>query len=317
MAYISLCGKPPFWGSPFAMLAKMRGEEYPLEGRFWGAASPDARDFVASLLKANPEDRLPGDRLLQHPWLARPFVPVAPEVIVQVLSNMEHFSHAPDFLSICVASMAKQLDHRSLDNVYRVFCRLDRDGDGVLELEEVKAGFVEVYGAASEEVASVDEIFRKLDLDGTGRITYTEFCAAAIGEGSYMQEQVLWSAFKSFDLSDTGRITHQDMTKVLSSTDVNQVWTRSVCENVAQQVDGDIDFADWLSLMRACAVQHSAETPKRRSSLDSEEAYCRSSSGHSAGRSSDLSATSLRESGAAPPLAAKQKSGDSAHSFGC
>jgi len=277
MAYVLLSGKPPFYGNQFQMLRRMQAERYPMGDQFWEGISVEAKDFIAGLLRCDPEQRPSAESLLLHPWLARRVAPVDEDIMSQVLSNVEQFSHAPDFLSICVASVARQLDHRSLDNVYRVFCCLDSDSDGVVGLGELRAGFVHVFGEDSEEVAAVDETFSRLDLDHTGHISYTEFCAAGIGESSYTQEHVLWAAFKTFDLDDNGKITAEDMQQVLSRADVNQVWSESVCKDVADEVmqhigskDGSINFEEWLSLMRKCASQHCEETPKRKGSNKSE-----------------------------------------------
>mmetsp|Transcript_117292 Transcript_117292/g.373647 ORF Transcript_117292/g.373647 Transcript_117292/m.373647 type:complete len:644 (+) Transcript_117292:101-2032(+) len=270
LTYVTLSGKAPFWGGPLQMLGKMREEIYPMTGELWDGISKDGKDFVRSLLKANPEERLPCERLISHPWLARDFIDVHPDDFVQVLSNVEHFSHAPHFLSICVASVAKQLDHRSLDKVYRVFSRLDTNGDGGLQIDEVRAGFLEVFGGSADNTEEVDEMFARLDLDGTGRITYTEFCAAGIGERSYTQEHVLWAAFKTFDIHDNGKITRESLQQVLLDADVTETWSKDVCEDVAKKVvedfggeDGQIGFEDWLGLMVQCASQHSMETPKK------------------------------------------------------
>lgn len=271
MSYVLLSGKPPFYGRPLQMLRCMQEEIYPMQGGIWDGISADAKDFIYGLLKRNSEERPSAGSLLLHPWLARQFVKVDSEVVGQVISNVEQFSHAPDFLSICVCSVARQLDHRSLENLYRVFCCLDANDDGVVELGELRAAFTLVFGEDSDELAEVDDTFSRLDLDNTGRITYTEFCAAGIGEGSYTQEQVLWAAFKTFDVDDNGKITAENMQQVLSRADVNQVWSEDVCEDVARQVmerfgseDGSINFEEWLSLMRECASQHSEGSPKRR-----------------------------------------------------
>merc|ERR1719436_548654 len=106
-------------------------------------------------------------------------------------------------------------------------------------------------------------------------ISYTEFCAAGIGESSYTQEHVLWAAFKTFDIQDNGRITREELQQVLSNADVNHVWSNEVCEDVARQgmelfggEDGNIKFEDWLSLMRESASQHAEKTMLRRERTD-------------------------------------------------
>merc|ERR1712113_621312 len=122
------------------------------------------------------------------------------------------------------------------DQCYRTFCTLDTNGDGVLQLQEVQAGFARAFGDDLESIAEVDAMFERLDLDGTGSITYTEFCAAGIGESSYNREHVLWAAFKTFDVHDKGVITKENMQQVLSGADVNQAWSKEVCEAMTAQV---------------------------------------------------------------------------------
>lgn len=271
LTYVTLSGKAPFWGGPLQMLSKMRSGTYPMKGAVWDTISDHAKDFIQCLLQANPEQRLSINRLLDHPWLESASVTVNPEIVSQVLSNVEHFSHAPDFLAICVTSLAKQLDHRSLDNVYRVFSRLDTDGNGMLTLKEVRAGFKEVFGNEEANMEEVDEMFSRLDLDGTGIISYTEFCAAGIGEQSYTQEKLLWTAFKAFDIHDCGKITRDSVQLVLQDEDVNKTWSKDVCDDATLRVmndfageDGNIGFEEWLTLMRQCANQFHQESPPKR-----------------------------------------------------
>merc|ERR1719454_551689 len=104
-------------------------------------------------------------------------------------------------------------------------------------------------------------MFSRLNLDGTGKLTYTEFCAAGLGEEAFLEEHVLWAAFKIFDVRDDGRITKEEMEQVLSDADVNKVWSKTVCDDVVEIMrefgtDGTITFADWLSLMRQQAANH-------------------------------------------------------------
>lgn len=272
LTYISLCGKPPFWGSHNEQLRRMRQEKYPMSSELWQQTSSEAKDFIRGLLKPEPKERWAIEDILRHPWLQSRIEAVEPDVFQEVLMNLEQFSHAPDFFSMCVASVARQLDHRSLLDIHKVFRCLDSNVDGELDLLEIRAGFVRVFGEGSEEVNEVEQMFSRLDLNGSGRISYTEFCAAGIGEARYTEEHVLWAAFKIFDVHDDGRITKEEMKQVLSNADVNKVWSQNVCDEVAQAVmeefggqDGIISFADWLTLMRECAASHSHFSPKRQS----------------------------------------------------
>lgn len=262
VTYVMLCGKPPFWGNYTEQLRKMKKESYPMSDATWQEISRDGKDFIRKLLKNSPSQRMSMDAVLKHPWLTIAKRDMDKGVAETVLSNMKQFSSTSHFFSLCVASVARQLDHRSLRDVHKVFCEMDQNGDGVLELQEVKQGFEKIFGKDSQESRDVEEMFRRLDLDGSGTIDYTEFCAAGIGERMSTEEHVLWAAFKTFDIhDDDGRVSKDEIKQVLMSADVNKFWTPEVCEEVTKEIfarfdgDGDesLDFQEWLKLMREIA----------------------------------------------------------------
>lgn len=269
VAYVMICGKAPFWGSFNEQLRKMRKEEFPMTDTTWQATSQNAKDFIRGLLKGKSQNRLSIDAVMAHPWLRDTQAMIDPAVTSEVLGNMRRFSNASHFFSLCVASVARQLDHRNLRDVHKVFCEMDTNGDGVLELKEVHAGFEKIFGAGSQEVADVEEMFTRLDLDGSGTIDYTEFCAAGLSEHLTTQENVLWAAFKSFDVTDDdGKLTVDEINKVLTAADVEKAWSAEVCKSVAQEIvkefdangDGSIDFDEFVKVMRESAIKKADHT---------------------------------------------------------
>lgn len=273
VAYVALSGKPPFWGSPKQQVARMRAEKYPLSGEFWDTISEDAKDLIQQLLKTDVQVRLTADQVIRHPWLKMGQLEPDKRVLAQVLTNLEQFSRAPDFFTFCVASVARQLDHRSLSGIRDAFFMLDKNCDGILTLNEIKEGYAQAFHPDDPEAvteAEVQEIFSYLDLDGSGRITYTEFCAAGLGEDGFADEHILWSAFKTFDIHDDGKISKEELRQVLQRADITQVWTSGVCEEVAEEVvqifgssEESINFDEWLSLMRECSARHNEVSPRR------------------------------------------------------
>lgn len=273
VTYVMLCGKPPFWGNYAEQLKRMKQEQYPMKDSTWQQISPAAKILIRGLLKADPKKRLPLDAVLNHEWLRIRDGQMDTQIASQVLQNMRNFSNTSQFFSICVASVARQLDHRSLRDVHRVFCEMDTNGDGVLELSEVRNGFERIFGKDSEQLKDVEEVFARLDLDASGTLDYTEFCAAGIGERISTQEHVLWAAFKAFDIhDDDGKITRQEIEQVLHSADVNKAWTQQVCEEVSRDIfdrfdrdgNGSLDFDEWLKLMRECACRHNQDSDDKQ-----------------------------------------------------
>mmetsp|Transcript_8033 Transcript_8033/g.17411 ORF Transcript_8033/g.17411 Transcript_8033/m.17411 type:complete len:565 (+) Transcript_8033:125-1819(+) len=265
VTYVMLCGKPPFWGNYQEQLSRMKQESYPMSDASWQAVSRQGKDFIRSVLRAKPSQRPPITEVLNNPWLRMKASVTSPLVSEQILRNMKQFSAASHFYSICVSSVARQLDHSNLRDVHKVFSDLDANGDGVLDVHEVRTGFKKIFGEKSEQLQGIEEMFASLDLDGSGTIDYTEFCAAGIGEHLSQQENVLWAAFKSFDVgNDDGLISKDEIKEVLRRGDVNQVWSPEVCESVLEEVfkkfdtdgDGTINFDEWLRLMRESAGRH-------------------------------------------------------------
>lgn len=76
--YILLCGAPPF---EEGMVPDPTDEhfEVPFPEEDWSEVSPEAKDFVAALLTANPARRPSADQALDQPWLAPEPPPASPE----------------------------------------------------------------------------------------------------------------------------------------------------------------------------------------------------------------------------------------------
>lgn len=60
----------------------------------------------------------------------------------------------------------------------QAFNDLDLNKDGKISWEELKKGYVKIYGEMADQM--VDEIFEKVDINNDGAIEYTEFLAASI-----------------------------------------------------------------------------------------------------------------------------------------
>eukprot|EP01130_Rhizamoeba_saxonica_P003665 TRINITY_DN1527_c0_g1_i2.p1 TRINITY_DN1527_c0_g1~~TRINITY_DN1527_c0_g1_i2.p1 ORF type:complete len:191 (-),score=32.99 TRINITY_DN1527_c0_g1_i2:76-648(-) len=94
IAYIMLCGFPPFFSNfenaddanmltsaPFWFFFNKDTQQLrdqiisgnvKFPSTFWGKISPDAKDFVLSMLQVNPEERSSARELLEHRWLSAP-----------------------------------------------------------------------------------------------------------------------------------------------------------------------------------------------------------------------------------------------------
>lgn len=70
IAYMMLCGEPPFNGSNDSqILGKVREGHFNFERPVWASVSENAKDFVSKLLTLSPDNRPNAEQALIHPWI--------------------------------------------------------------------------------------------------------------------------------------------------------------------------------------------------------------------------------------------------------
>ncbi|XP_056591083.1 calcium/calmodulin-dependent protein kinase type 1 isoform X1 [Triplophysa dalaica] len=71
IAYILLCGYPPFYDENDAKLfEQILKAEYEFDSPYWDDISDSAKDFIVHLMEKDPSLRYTCDQALQHPWIA-------------------------------------------------------------------------------------------------------------------------------------------------------------------------------------------------------------------------------------------------------
>ncbi|XP_043944195.1 calcium/calmodulin-dependent protein kinase type 1D [Protopterus annectens] len=71
IAYILLCGYPPFYDENDSKLfEQILKAEYEFDSPYWDDISDSAKDFIARLMEKDPAKRYTCDQALRHPWIA-------------------------------------------------------------------------------------------------------------------------------------------------------------------------------------------------------------------------------------------------------
>jgi calcium-dependent protein kinase len=96
-----------------------------------------------------------------------------------------------------------------------MFRIMDKDGDGKLNKGEVQSGYKEYFGRELSN-QEVDDMFKKVDTDGSGEIDYSEFVVASMSEKDVLSNHKLQQAFKMFDKDGGGSISYEEIKDVLS-----------------------------------------------------------------------------------------------------
>ncbi|XP_063073295.1 calcium/calmodulin-dependent protein kinase type 1D [Engraulis encrasicolus] len=71
IAYILLCGYPPFYDENDSKLfEQILKADYEFDAPYWDDISDSAKDFIGSLMEKDPSKRYTCDQALRHPWIA-------------------------------------------------------------------------------------------------------------------------------------------------------------------------------------------------------------------------------------------------------
>ncbi|CAH8484912.1 unnamed protein product [Schistosoma turkestanicum] len=71
IAYILLCGYPPFYDeNDHELFRQIRMAEYEFDSPYWDNISDSAKDFITNLLQKDPKKRYSCAQALEHPWIA-------------------------------------------------------------------------------------------------------------------------------------------------------------------------------------------------------------------------------------------------------
>ncbi|XP_075868251.1 calcium/calmodulin-dependent protein kinase type 1D [Nelusetta ayraudi] len=71
IAYILLCGYPPFYDENDSKLfEQILKADYEFDAPYWDDISDSAKDFISSLMEKDPAKRFTCEQSLRHPWIA-------------------------------------------------------------------------------------------------------------------------------------------------------------------------------------------------------------------------------------------------------
>lgn len=262
IAYILLCGRPPFQGKSDAeMAASIRSGSVSFPQADWGDVSDDAKNLIRRLLELDPSARLTAEEALEHVWMNN-LAPAASSSALQVteLRSMQTFAQQNRLQKATRYWIAQRMNDSEIQHLRDMFEAMDQDHDGMVTFEQLRS-VIEAQQKRQDGQPTlqrnVTSMIENMERSGTstGRINYTDFLAATLDKKHYQEERICWEAFQMFDRNGDGFISRQDLTQVLHSSEVETLLTSVVVDHILERHDtdgdGNIDFEDFLAMMRS------------------------------------------------------------------
>jgi calcium-dependent protein kinase len=255
ITYIVLSGIPPFNGaSDQEIMKKVKTGKFSFSDPIWNNISDLAKDFITQLLTKDQNKRPSAEQALKHPWIEQANAltkeNVSNEVAMSALTNLQNFNAASKLKQATYAFIASQLlSKQEKEQIDKVFRAMDLNGDGKLQKDEIKKGYAEFFGRNLTD-EEINEMFAKVDADGSGEIEYSEFVVATLNEKNLLSNNKLQTAFKMFDKDGGGSISTEEIRQVLSfGQNLDDDVVQQIIKQVDENGDGEISYEEFSQMM--------------------------------------------------------------------
>jgi Ca2+-binding EF-hand superfamily protein len=145
--------------------------------------------------------------------------------------------------------LVKHLSSTQVQNLESEFAKLDSDGSGMLEIDELTKAIRNSDVQITEQ--EIKQIVKEVDYQGNGKINYSEFISSTIDTKQFLNEARLQAIFQSFDIDNTQFISIQNLKDAF--TKFGREITNAEIEQVMKEHDRDgnqqIDFSEFKTMM--------------------------------------------------------------------
>lgn len=162
----------------------------------------------------DPKKRLTGTEALQHDYFKKfaenAEVNEEEDVLdLEVVERLKEFKGGSTLKKAALNIMVKLSHSKELDHLGAEFKKIDVDGTGMIEEDELALIFKKSNIAMTDE--QIREMITEIDYQGNGKINYTEFLAATINLNTFLDESKLKTIFAMMDTDQSGELTHDNI----------------------------------------------------------------------------------------------------------
>lgn len=113
--------------------------------------------------------------------------------------------------------LAVQIPEKEIENVRKIFLKLDENGNGMISKDEMKVGLDYLRKEVNLKLTKddIDQIFSAMDFDNSGYIDYSEFIASFLDCSSYMNDTFLRKEFNKLDSDKDGKLNKSDIESIV------------------------------------------------------------------------------------------------------
>lgn len=251
--YVLLSGVPPFWAETQQGIfdAVLKGH-IDFDSDPWPKISESAKNLIRKMLCPCPSERLKAHEVLRHPWICENGVATDQALDPGVLSRLKQFSTMNKLKKLALRVIAERLSEEEIAGLRQMFKAVDVQNRGVITFGELRQG-LKRYGSELEN-REISDIMEVADNDNNVTINYEEFIAATVPLNKIEREEHLMAAFTYFDKDGSGYITVDKLQRACGEHDMDDTFLEEIILEVDQNNDGQIDYAEFVAMMQGNKV---------------------------------------------------------------
>ncbi|KAL5139509.1 Calcium-dependent protein kinase 11 [Glycine soja] len=247
--YILLRGHPPFWAkSESAIFQEILHGEIDFVSDPWPSISESAKDLIKKMLDKDPEKRISAHEVLCHPWIVDDSVAPDKPLDPAVLTRLKHFSTMNKLQKMALRIIAERLSEEEIGGLKELFKMIDEDNSGTITFEELKDSLKSVGCDLME--SEIKSLMEAADIDNNGTIDYGEFLAATLHLNKMEREENLVAAFAYFDKDGSGYITIEEIQQACKDFGLGNMHLDEIINEIDQDNDGRINYSEFAAMMR-------------------------------------------------------------------
>mmetsp|Transcript_16678 Transcript_16678/g.23614 ORF Transcript_16678/g.23614 Transcript_16678/m.23614 type:complete len:718 (-) Transcript_16678:3-2156(-) len=272
IAYLLLCGYPPFTGQDKEKLKwQITHGTYKFHESSWGKISLLAKSFITRLLVRNPQERMTAAEAQHHPWLSNDIKGIDSPLPAEVAKSIIKFRDASLLKKLALKTVARAMEADQVLLLEREFEKADTRNAGLITMSDLKQllkrSFV-AHGISHEghvgqrrsitfRRSSISQdhllsIFNALNVDHSGSLSLNDFIAASMSRRA-LDERRLRLAFDRLDFDHNGYISVDDLELVVGTGADHDELKKAISE-FDSTGDGLITFEEFSAAMR-CAEE--------------------------------------------------------------
>ena len=250
--HILLVGYPPFNGKEEQeLMENIKACKLNVDSTELCKVSDMAKDILKLTLTKDRMKRISAEEAIKHGWIEKFNLheEINELALTAVVRNLKNFNIRDNFQKKAIAYIVHLMEHsKEHEHLSLIFKEMDQNGDGRLSYKELKAGFNKVFDQSFTEM-EFEKIYQSIEKDKDGFIEYNKFLRVTLNTKLLMSEANLKIAFDKFDLRGSGKLNLVDIKAALG-------YEKSLLIDELKETDekDEIDFPGFCELMQGVFV---------------------------------------------------------------